>query len=78
MNDVPTLAPASRQAPLPRARRRLYSLSALRSMVATWRERIRLRRELEEMSRTNPHMIKDIGLTSWQVEGEIAKRFWQP
>ncbi|EHK54991.1 hypothetical protein MAXJ12_22541 [Mesorhizobium alhagi CCNWXJ12-2] len=29
------------------------------------------------MSKDNPHLIDDIGLTKRQVEAEIAKRFWQ-
>ena len=45
--------------------------------MATWRARIRFRRGLEEMWKTAPHLIEDIGLKKWQVEAEIAKRFWQ-
>ncbi|MFD1987238.1 DUF1127 domain-containing protein [Mesorhizobium newzealandense] len=57
-------------------------LTTLRSIVATWRdrtwrERIRFRWELEQMSKANPHLIDDIGLTDRQVETEIAKPFWQ-
>ena len=29
------------------------------------------------MSKDNPHLIDDIGLTRRQVEAEIAKPFWQ-
>ena len=29
------------------------------------------------MSKANPHLIDDIGLTRRQVEAEIAKPFWQ-
>ncbi|WP_181170928.1 DUF1127 domain-containing protein [Mesorhizobium sp. B2-1-3] len=57
-------------------------LATLRSIVAawhdrTWRERIRFRWELERMSKDNPHLIDDIGLTRQQVEAELAKPFWQ-
>ncbi|MFC3324844.1 DUF1127 domain-containing protein [Mesorhizobium cantuariense] len=57
-------------------------LTALRSIIAiwhdrTWRERIRFRWQLRQMSKDNPHLIDDIGLTIQQVEGEIAKPFWQ-
>ena len=55
---------------------RRYSLAALRSVIATWRERMRFRRELEQMARDNPHLIDDIGLTKQQAEAEIAKPFW--
>ena len=51
--------------------------ATLRSMIATWEERIRFRRDLEQRSKDNPHLIDDIGLTSRQVEAEIAKPFWQ-
>jgi uncharacterized protein YjiS (DUF1127 family) len=46
-------------------------------MIAAWRERIWFRRELEQKSKDNPHLIADIGLTRWQVEAEIAKPFWR-
>ena len=57
--------------------RQRYSLATLRNIIATWRERIRFRWELKQMSRDNPHLIDDIGLTRRQVEAEIAKPFWQ-
>jgi uncharacterized protein YjiS (DUF1127 family) len=52
-------------------------LTTLRNMIATWDERKRFRWDLEQMSKANPHLIDDIGLTSRQVEAEIAKPFWQ-
>ncbi|WP_136616015.1 MULTISPECIES: DUF1127 domain-containing protein [Mesorhizobium] len=57
-------------------------LTILRSIIATWRdrtwrERIRFRWQLRQMSKDNPHLIDDIGLTIQQVEGEIAKPFWE-
>ncbi|WP_413991055.1 DUF1127 domain-containing protein [Labrys okinawensis] len=75
MNDNPILAPTARPADMPTRR---YSLAALRSLIATWRERARFRRGLEDISKANPHMIDDIGLKRWQAEAEIAKPFWQP
>lgn len=84
MNDTPTLASAPHQAVRPgtpvglaEVSRRHDSLATLRSIIAAWRERIRFRRELEQKSKANPHLIDDIGLTRWQVEAEIAKPFWQ-
>ncbi len=57
---------------------RRYSLAALRSAIATWREQTRFRWELKRISRDNPHLIDDIGLTRRQAEEEIAKLpFWQ-
>ncbi|UVK37101.1 DUF1127 domain-containing protein [Mesorhizobium sp. AR10] len=66
-----TVGPASRR-----------HLATLRSIIATWREgtwreRIRFRWQLRQMSKDNPHLIDDIGLTRRQVEAEIIKRFWQ-
>ncbi|NGO51308.1 DUF1127 domain-containing protein [Mesorhizobium camelthorni] len=57
--------------------RRHSSLATLRSIIATWEERKRFRWELKQMSKNNPHLIDDIGLTQRQVEAEIAKPFWQ-
>ncbi|NRP73865.1 hypothetical protein ILFOPFJJ_04783 [Ensifer psoraleae] len=77
MNDTPTLALASHKAARPGTPRRHYSLATLRSIVATWSERIRFRWELEQKLKHDPHLIDDIGLTRQQVEAEIAKPFWQ-
>jgi uncharacterized protein YjiS (DUF1127 family) len=52
-------------------------LATPRSAMATWEDRTRFRWELEQMSRANPHLIDDFGLTRRQVEAEIAKPFWQ-
>ncbi|MCK3779058.1 DUF1127 domain-containing protein [Ensifer sesbaniae] len=53
------------------------SFAALRRIVATWEKRARFRRDVEQVSRHDPHLIDDIGLTRRQVEIEIAKHFWQ-
>jgi uncharacterized protein YjiS (DUF1127 family) len=70
MNDTPLVGPAE-------VSRRPYSLAALRSIFAAWEERKHIRWELEQMSKANPHLIDDIGLTRRQVEAEIAKPFWR-
>ncbi|WP_119460923.1 DUF1127 domain-containing protein [Rhodospirillaceae bacterium SYSU D60014] len=84
MNDTPAFASAPHQAARPgtpvgpaEVSRRRYSLATLRRIIATWRERIRFRRKLEQMSKANRHLIDDIGLTRRQVEAEIAKPFWR-
>jgi uncharacterized protein YjiS (DUF1127 family) len=78
MNDIPTRASAPHHALRPAdMSRRHSSLVTLRSIFATWDERQRFRRELEQIARDNPHLIGDIGLTRRQVEAEIAKPFWQ-
>jgi uncharacterized protein YjiS (DUF1127 family) len=76
MNDTFTFESTPHQAARP-GRSRHYSLAALRSIIATWRRRIRLRRELAQKAKANPHLIEDMGLKRWQVEAEIAKPFWR-
>ncbi|MGB3388582.1 MAG: DUF1127 domain-containing protein [Pseudaminobacter sp.] len=66
-----------RRVVLTKAAHRRYSRATLRGIMATWRERMRFRRELERKSRDDPHLIDDIGLTKRQVEAEIAKPFWR-
>lgn len=79
MNDTPTLASGPPGAPLRLAdvSRRHYRPATLRSLVATWGERIRFRRGLQQKLEHNPHLIDDIGLTRRQAEVEIAKPFWR-
>lgn len=78
MNDTLALAPHQATPVRPvEVSRRHYSLATLRSIIATWEERIRFRRDLEQRSKANPHLIDDIGLTRRQVEAELAKPFWQ-
>ena len=84
INGTPTLASAPHQAARPgtpvglaEMSRRHYSLATPRSIIATWRWRIRFRWELEQKSKDNPHLIDDIGLTRQQIEAEIAQPFWQ-
>lgn len=48
-----------------------------RGLVATWRERLRYRRELAEKARDDPRLIEDIGLTRGQLETEIEKPLWK-
>jgi uncharacterized protein YjiS (DUF1127 family) len=80
MND--TLASAPHQAarpgtPVGPAEASRRHLATLQSIIATWGERKRFRWDLEQMSKANPHLIDDIGLTRRQVAAEIAKPFWQ-
>ena len=72
MNDMCLIGPA-------KASRRPYGLlTTLRSIIASWNERKRSRRELARMAKASPHLIDDIGLTRRQLEAEIAKPFWCP
>ena len=84
MDDIRTFTPVPHQLVRKLARlaaaeapRRYYGLTALRSTMAAWSERARFRWALAQMAKDNPHLIDDIGLTSWQVEEEITKRFWR-
>ena len=54
-----------------------YGLSTLRDIIKSYRTRRRFRCDLERLSKENPHLIADVGLTKWQAEAEVAKRFWQ-
>lgn len=46
----------------------------LLTMVATWMERRRQRQALGEL---NDRLLKDLGLSRADVEGEARKPFWQ-
>ena len=62
---------------LPNMSYRHHSLATLRNMIAMYRARRRFRADLERIARDNPHLIDDMGLARWQVEAEVAKRFWE-
>ncbi|PWK60750.1 DUF1127 domain-containing protein [Aminobacter sp. AP02] len=53
------------------------SLATWRNIIATWDQRKRFRRDLEQKWKDDPHLIDDIGLTRPQVEAELAKPFWR-
>ena len=76
MNDSSILT-SRRQQAAAGAMRRHHALAALQNRIATWRARRRFRCDLELMAKESPHLIADIGLTKWQAEAEVAKRFWQ-
>jgi uncharacterized protein YjiS (DUF1127 family) len=44
-------------------------------LLLTWHERARQRRHLRSL---NNYMLRDIGLSRADVEGEAAKPFWRP
>ena len=83
MSDILTSASESTQGLWPavpagpaKSTSRLHRLVVLRDTIATWRERVYFRRELEKLMKNNPELIDDIGLTIRQVEAEIVKPFW--
>ena len=61
----------------PASASRRYTLSSVRQLISVWRARRRFRWDLEQIAQNNPHLIDDIGLRRWQIEAEIAKRFWE-
>lgn len=63
--------------PRPKPVSRYLSLTKVWEPISTWRARRRFRWDLEQIARDNPHLIYDIGLSRWQIEVEIAKRFWE-
>lgn len=70
-----TMRPESPARPKPVSRR--PGLAELIQLILVWRARRRFRWDLEQIARDNPHLIYDIGLSRWQIEAEIAKRFWE-
>ncbi len=52
----------------------LHLFRRVMHIYRTWRERGRQRRDL---ARLNDRLLRDIGLTRADVEGEVMKRFWQ-
>ena len=44
-------------------------------LVLAWHERVRQRRQLRAL---DTHMLRDIGLSRADVEGEAGKPFWRP
>jgi uncharacterized protein YjiS (DUF1127 family) len=44
-------------------------------LVLAWQERARQRRHLRSLDN---HMLRDIGLSRADVEGEAGKPFWRP
>ena len=62
------------QHPLPaEALPRPGRLIALIDRFLDWRERVRQRRHLSAL---NLHMLKDIGLSTAEVEAELSKGYW--
>ena len=45
------------------------------TLLLTWQQRARDRRQLESLS---DHMLRDIGLTRADVFAEASKPFWRP
>ena len=77
MDGSCTLASVPHRAAPPGMSRLQSSLASLRSILTTWRWRLRFRWQLARNLQENPRLIRDIGLTTWQVEEEIAKPFWR-
>lgn len=49
------------------------SLRKFNSLVGLWISRHRQRKQLASLA---PHLIKDLGLTSDQIQREVARPFW--
>lgn len=75
MTFVSVLTPAQHR---PTAGSSQYrGLAALPQLIETWRARRRFRADLENALRDNPHLIPDMGLTTWQARAEVTKHFWE-
>ena len=44
--------------------------------IRLWHERLRQRRELRELA-ANPDLLRDVGLSNYQVQQEARKPFWR-
>ncbi len=44
------------------------------NVLLLWLQRARQRRSLDSLS---PHLLKDVGLSRADADGEIRKAFWQ-
>ncbi|MBB3590399.1 uncharacterized protein YjiS (DUF1127 family) [Rhizobium sp. BK529] len=55
---------------------RHHGLIVLRSVIARWFWRIRIRRERKQRSKISPVLIDDLGLTEQQAGSETAGFFW--
>lgn len=46
----------------------------LTDLLLLWLQRARQRRSIDSLS---DHVLKDVGLSRADVDGEVCKRFWQ-
>jgi uncharacterized protein YjiS (DUF1127 family) len=54
---------------------RSFSLAgSILGTLGTWYSRIEERRQLNQLE---PHMLKDVGLETWQVRELVNRPFWQ-
>ncbi|MDM7930654.1 DUF1127 domain-containing protein [Tabrizicola sp.] len=58
--------------------RGMQPLRGLAALSATLTTALARRRDRAFLARLDPHLLKDIGLTSAEVDHECAKTFWQP
>jgi uncharacterized protein YjiS (DUF1127 family) len=65
-----SFAPVETMTSLPPLARALMGLAVA---VLAWEMRIRTRRSL---ARLDDHILRDIGLTSFDAETEVSKPFW--
>ena len=54
---------------------RASGVQRLATLLLTWQQRARDRRQLQSLS---DHMLRDIGLTRADVFAEASKPFWRP
>jgi uncharacterized protein YjiS (DUF1127 family) len=71
---TPDLVDFHRVYPVPSSHRRIGLTSWLGRLVGTWRRRIR---ERQAFASLDYRELRDIGLSRWDVEREVAKPFWR-
>jgi uncharacterized protein YjiS (DUF1127 family) len=59
---------------VPACRRGPFNLSKAFDVLLLWRQRRHERRKLGALS---DHMLKDLGLTRADIDGEMHKNFWR-
>jgi uncharacterized protein YjiS (DUF1127 family) len=55
----------------------LALLRRIKSVLALWRERRRVRAELRGLLLVDDHILQDIGLTRSEISSEVSKPFWR-
>lgn len=53
------------------------SVSLLARLVDAWTRAFTRHRDRQLLSRLDPHLLRDIGLTPEEAQTECTKRFWQ-
>jgi uncharacterized protein YjiS (DUF1127 family) len=70
-HDVLTQSQANRD---PSVRRQAGAIAWTGDLLRTWRRRIQERQAFAHLDQRD---LRDMGLSQWEVESELAKPFWR-